>query len=175
MTGLFVALAVGGAVLLLLGFVVDDLLEGLFDAIDVSGNGFLSLPVIGTFLSASGVGGLVVGAATDGSLPASLVGAAAGGLALGYVAFRLSAAFIDMPTDATLTSGDYKGQVGRVVTPIAGGRGEILLRVGGSPQKLTAQSDDDIARGGEVVVIEVLSASSVRVVPLSEILEDPSP
>lgn len=175
MTLFFLVLAVGGAALLVLGLVAGEFIDGLFDAFDLDGNGVLSLPVIGSFLSAAGVGGLVAGAATDGSLPASLAGAAIGGVALGYAALRLSLAFIDMPTDATLTSGDFKGQIARVVTPIEGGRGEVLLRIAGAPQKLTARSDDDLAIGDQVVVIEVLSASSVRVVPLTEILEDPAP
>lgn len=175
MTTLFLVMAVGGAALLLLGVLAGDLLDGLFDAIDVGDSGLLSLPVLGTFVSAAGVGGLVGDAAGDGSLPVSLAGAGVGGFGLGYVAFRLSKAFMDMPTDATLTSGDYQGRIARVVTPIAGGRGEVLLRVGGSPQKLMAVSEVDIDRGSDAVIIEVLSSSAVRVVPMTEILEDPTP
>lgn len=175
MTTLFLGMAVGGAVLLLLGVVAGDLLDGLLDAVDVGDSGLLSLPVLGTFVSAAGVGGLVGDAAGDGSLPLSLAGAGVGGVGLGYVAFRLSKAFMDMPTDATLSSGDYQGRIARVVTPIAGGRGEVLLRVGGSTQKLMATSEVDIDRGSDAVIIEVLSSSAVRVVPMTEILEDPSP
>ncbi len=174
MTTLFVVLAVAGVGMLLVGFVFDDFLDGVFDVIDIDGGGLLSVPVVGAFLGAFGIGGLLVDNATDGAVLASFVGAAAGGVLLGFLALRLSLTFIDMPTDATLTSRDYMGRSGRVVTAIAGGRGEIMLTVGGSPQKLTARADVDIDHGSEVVVIEVLSSSSVRVIPLTEILEDPS-
>ena len=174
MTTLYVVLAVAGVGMLLLGFVLDDFLDGVFDVLDFDGGGWLSVPVVGAFLGAFGIGGLLIDSAT-GSTPASLAGGAASGFVLGFVAFKISKSFIDMPTDATLTSGDFMGQTGRVVTAIAGGRGEIMLRVGGAPQKLTALADDDIDHGSQVVVIEVLSASSVRVIPLSEILEEPSP
>lgn len=179
MTTLFVVCTVLGVGLLLLGLVVADLFEGLlegfFDALDIDGGGYLSLPVVGAFIAAFGVGGLVVGAATDDSAVLSLAGAGAGGLLVGALAVRLTRAFIDMPTDATPASGDFMGQIGRVVTPIAGGRGEVMMRLGGSPQKLAALADPgvEIARGDEVVVIEVLSASSVRVIPATEILENP--
>lgn len=174
MTTLFVVLAVAGVGMLLLGFVLDDFLDGVFDVLDFDGGGWLSVPVVGAFLGAFGIGGLLIDSTTD-SPPASLAGGAASGLVLGFVAFKISKSFIDMPTDATLTSGDFMGQTGRVVTAIGGGRGEVMLRVGGAPQKLTALADEDIDHGTQVVVIEVLSASSVRVIPLSEILEEPSP
>lgn len=174
MTTLFVVLAVLGVAMLLLGFVFDDFVDGAFDALDIGGGGIVSVPVLGAFLGAFGIGGLLVASVTDDAAVPSLAGATAGGVVLGFAAFRLSRVFMDMPTDATLTSRDFMGQIGRVVTPIAGGRGEIMVRVGGSPQKLTAHAEDDLAHGAEVVVIEVLSTSSVRVVPISEILEDSS-
>ncbi|WP_436794296.1 NfeD family protein [Actinospongicola halichondriae] len=179
MTTLFVVLAIAGVGMLLIGFVLDDFLEGVlegaFDALDVDGGGLLSVPVVGAFLGAFGIGGLLVDNATEGAVVASFAGASVGGVVLGFVALKLSRSFMDMPTDATLTSGDYMGQSGRVITAIAGGRGEVMVHVGGSPQKLTAHADVDIDHGDPVVVIEVLSSSSVRVIPLSEILEDPSP
>ncbi len=175
MTTLFVVLAVAGFGMLLVGFVLDDFLDGVFDVLDLDGGGLLSVPVVGASLGAFGIGGLLTDNLTAGSVLASFAGAGAAGVVLGFLAFKLSKSFIDMPTDATLTSGDFMGQSGRVVTAIAGGRGEVMLRVGGSPQKLTALADDDIDHGTQVVVIEVLSASSVRVIPMSEILEEPSP
>lgn len=174
MTTFFVVLAVAGFGMLLVGFVLDDFLDGVFDVLDFDGGGLLSVPVVGAFLGAFGVGGLLIDNVTDGSAPASLAGGGAAGLVLGFLAFKLSKSFIDMPTDATLTSGDFMGESGRVITAITGGRGEVMLSVGGAPQKLTARADVDIDRGSDVVVIEVLSSSSVRVIPLTEILEDPS-
>lgn len=179
MTTLFVACAVGGVGLLVVGLLIgevfDGLLEGVFDALDVDGGGVLSLPVLGAFVGAFGIGGLLIGAATDDSAPLSLIGGVVAGVAMGAVALRATRAFLDMPTDATPASRDFMGQIGRVVTPIAGGRGEVMVRLGGSPQKLTALAEAgvDIARGDEVVVIEVVSPSTVRVIPATEILENP--
>lgn len=179
MTTLFVVCSILGVGLLLLGLVVGELFEGLlegfFDALDLDGGGFLSLPVVGAFIAAFGIGGLVVGAATDDSAALSLAGAGVGGLVVGALAVRLTRAFLDMPTDATPASSDFMGQIGRVVTPIAGGRGEVMLRLGGSPQKLAALAEPgvEIGRGDEVVVIEVVSASAVRVIPATDILEKP--
>ena len=170
MTTFFLVVAVLGFGLLVAGLVLDDLLEGLLDAIDLDGGGVLSAPVIGAFLGAFGIGGYVATRAT-GSPIVGLAAAAAGGLVLGYVALRLSLALVDMPTDATPTSRDYLGQIGRVVTPISAGRGEVLVRMGGSPRKLTATADTDLGTGDEVVVVEVLSPNAVRVVSTAEMFE----
>lgn len=174
MTGLLVALAVIGFGMLLVGTVLGGVLD--FD-VDLEGDlgAWLSLPVIGAFLAAFGVGGLLISSATDDAALPSLAGGAAAGIALGWVAARLTRAFVDMPTDAAPTSRDYMGQIGRIVTPIGAGRGEVMLRIGGSPRKLTAAAEGEIPLGTEVVVIEVLSSSAVRVIPVSEILEEPSP
>jgi len=70
------------------------------------------------------------------------------------------------------------GSTGKVVTPVVGGRGEVLVRLGGQPRKLTALSDHDVALGGQVVVIERISESSVRVMAQDAFwaeTTDPSP
>ena len=95
-------------------------------------------------------------------------------VALGFIALRLSLALVGMHTDATPASGDYLGQIGRVVTPIAGGRGEVMVRMGGTPRKLTASSEHDIDRGVEVVVVEVLSPNAVTVMPTTELFQQES-
>ena len=174
MTGVFVALVVIGFGMLLVGVLLGGVLD--FD-LDVEGDlgPWLSLPVIGAFLGTFGVGGLLISSATDGAALPSIAGGAGAGVALGWVAGRLTQSFVNMPTDAAPTSRDYMGKIGRVVTPIGGGRGEVLLRIGGSPRKLSATAETDIALGTEVVVIEVLSSSAVRVIPVSEILEEPTP
>lgn len=174
MTTMFVVMAVAGFGLLVLGLVLDGLMDGVFDALDfdADGGGVLSAPVIGSFLAAFGVGGYLVTESLDANLVVALLGAALAGVVFGAIALRLSVALIDMPTDATPTAGSFQGQIGKVVTPIASGRGEILLPVGGSKQKLSAHSDGDIPRGEDVVVVEVLSSTSVRVMPISELLEE---
>ena len=165
MTTFFLVTAALGFGLLLLGLIVDDFLEFM----DGDG-GVLSAPVIGAFLGAFGMGGFVATSAS-GNVFVGIAAAAVAGLALGWVALRLSIALLGMHTDATPASGDYLGQFGRVVTPITRGGGEILIRMGGSPVKLIARADTDIDRGTEIVVVEVLSPTSVRVMTANELLD----
>lgn len=166
MTTFFLITAALGFGLLLLGLVVDDFL----DFMDGDG-GVLSAPVIGAFLGAFGIGGWAATSIT-GNVLVGLIAAGAAGLVLGWIALRMSISLIDMHTDATPTSNDYLGQLGRVVTPVSNmSGGEIMIRVGGSPVKLTARSDDDLALGSQVIVVEVLSANAVRVMPADELLD----
>lgn len=165
MNTFFLVVAGLGFALLLIGLVFDDVLEFM----DGDG-GVLSAPVIGAFLGAFGIGGFVGTSATD-NVVVGLISAGLAGLVLGWLALRLSLAFLDMHTDATPASGDYLGQLGRVVTPVTRGGGEILIRMSGSPVKLVARADTDIERGTEVVVVEVLSPTSVRVMTTNELLE----
>jgi membrane protein implicated in regulation of membrane protease activity len=70
------------------------------------------------------------------------------------------------------------GSTGRVVTPLVGGRGEVLVRLGGQPRKLSALADHDVELGATVVVIERISESSVRVMAQDAFwaeTTDPSP
>lgn len=168
MTTFFLITAALGFGLLLLGLVFDD----VFDFIDFfDGGGVLSAPVIGAFLGAFGVGGWAATSIT-GNVWLGLVTAGLTGLVLAWIALRLSLSLIDMPTDATPTSHDYLGQLGRVVTPVSvASSGEIMIRVGGSPIKLIARADADLALGSEVIVIEVLSPNAVRVMPADQLLE----
>lgn len=174
MTTVFVVLSAIGFGMLLLGV----LFGGVFDFdldIDADLGGWVSVPVIGAFLGAFGLGGLLVASLTDDAVVPSVAGGAVAGIALGWIAGRLLRAAIHMPTDAAPASRDFAGQLGRVVTPIQGGRGEVLLRVGGSPQKLSATADTDIPLSAEVIVVDVVSTSTVRVMPVSELLEGPTP
>jgi hypothetical protein len=50
------------------------------------------------------------------------------------------------------------------VTPVrAGGTGEVLVRLGGQPVKLSATADEDLPLGTESVVVAVESATRVKV------------
>jgi membrane protein implicated in regulation of membrane protease activity len=147
-----------GVLLLSLSFVLDDVLDGV-----LPDDGWLSTPVLGAFLTATGFGAWLLDRA---GLPAAvaLLGGTAAGVVLGWVAFRISRSLLHMATDATPTAGDLVGRPGRVVTPIpAAGIGEILVRMGGQPLKLTARADEAVPNGAEVVVVTVLSPTQVEV------------
>lgn len=170
MTTLFMVCGAMGFGLLVLGLVLDDFLDGVFDGLDLDGGGLLSTPVIGAFLAAFGVAGWAATEATG----LALVGVGAGattGFLLGWLALRLTSSLTNMATDATPGNRDYLGLIGRVVTPIIGGRGEVMIRIGGSQRKLTARSESEIGLGDEIVVVEVISASSVGVLPANELFK----
>lgn len=169
----FLVLGTVGVVLLLASLLLGDLFEGLvgwLDGIDLDvDGGWFSLPVLAAFLSAFGFGGALASSAADGNVAVGLVGGAAAGLLLGYLAWRLTRALMGMATDATPTASDLVGKPGKVVTPLAGNRlGEVLVRSGGQPVKVSARSRADLATGEAVVVVEVVSPTSVVVESATE-------
>ncbi len=165
----FLVLGIVGVVLLLASLLLGDLFEGLLSSLeaielDLDAGGLFSLPVLAAFLAAFGFGGALAMAAFDESPVAGLVGGALGGLLIGWIAWRLTRALLRMATDATPTSHDLLGTQGKVITPLREhGLGEVLVRLGGQPVKLSARSDQDLALGESVVVVEVVSPTSVLV------------
>lgn len=155
----FVVVGMVGVALLGLSFLFDDLLDAV-----LPGDGWLSTPVLGAFLTATGFGAALLAAGTGAGPGPALVGGVAAGLGLGWLALRFSRAMAGMATDATPTSADLVGRQGRVVTPVpAGGTGEVLVRLGGQPVKLAARSDETLPTGSDVVVVAVRSPTRVEV------------
>lgn len=158
---MFVVIGIVGVVLLGLFLVLDDVLDGAVPSVD-----WISGPVVGAFLAAFGLFGWTSTEAFGApSGLASLVGLG-GGAAMGYGAYRLSKALMHSPTDATPTADAFIGREGRVVTAAAPGQlGEVLVTMSGQPVKISAVSEDELVRGGPVVVIDVESATKVVVQP----------
>jgi membrane protein implicated in regulation of membrane protease activity len=132
----------------------------------------LSLPVIAGFIGAFGFGGAIAAELIPGhsALLAGGIGLMAA-VPTAWAAGRLVDAAVNMPTDATLTSGDIVGTTGVVITPVpAGGYGEVRLTVGGQPMKFNARSAEPLAMGTHVFVIEVPSPTSVLVEPTPHVL-----
>ncbi|MEZ5230016.1 MAG: hypothetical protein R2710_26135 [Acidimicrobiales bacterium] len=158
----FVIIGAVGAVLLVFSLIFDDVLEGVLPDGDL-----LSLPSIAAAMVAFGFGtavldrqvGLPVGLAVTGGSIAAVVAA------LGAV--RASRAAIGMATDATPTSNDLLGATGRVITEIpTGSTGQVLVRLGGQPVKLTAltgPSGPTLSTGTDIVVVSVESSTKVTV------------
>jgi membrane protein implicated in regulation of membrane protease activity len=148
-----------GALLLVAFLLLDDFLDGILPDSD-----WISGPAIGAFLAAFGLFGWVAEEGFDASTPLAVVAGVVGGFGLGWFAYRVSRALLHSPTDATPTTASLVGQHAKVVTPVrAGGIGEVLVRLGGQPVKLSATADEDLARGTESVVVAVESATRVRV------------
>jgi hypothetical protein len=162
----FLGLGITGVVLLALSLVLDGVLEGVLDGLGGGLDGVLSLPVIAGFLSALGFTGAIVTGTTDaGTGVATGAGAVAGGV-MGWVAWRLSRAL--MRDGAPAPRGeDLTGTPGSVITAIpADGYGEVLLHLAGQPVKYAAKSASPVARGTEVWVESLLSATAVTVRPV---------
>lgn len=160
MLGFFIIGAIGLG-LLLLSLLFGEVLEA-FD-LDIAG-GFLSGPVVGSFLAAFGFGGGLTLAGTDvGLLGASLAGLASGAL-VGGVAGLFTRSLMKMPTDPSLRTSDLVGTEGTVITPIpAEGFGEVSLSFLGQPLKYNARADRALPSGTVITVTAVLSNSAVRV------------
>jgi membrane protein implicated in regulation of membrane protease activity len=168
----YIATACVGFTLLVLGLILDD----VFDGLDL-GPDWISVPVLGAALGAFGIGGWVTGSAGGAALFAVFVACLAAVLFAAATVWFVTRVR-DGHTDATPRALDMVGSTGRVVTPLVGGRGEVLVRLGGQARKLSALSDHDIALGGTVVVIERVSESSVRVMAQDAFwaeTTDPSP
>ncbi|MGB3410069.1 MAG: hypothetical protein WBA45_02630 [Microthrixaceae bacterium] len=162
MNVLYIASAVIGFALLAVGLLVDDLVDGIELAPD-----WASIPVLGAGLGAFGIAGWATGSLGAGAAAAAVVAVLAA-LLFAVGAFWFAAKVRDGATDATPRASDTVGLTARVITPVAGGRGEVLLRIGGQPRKLTAISESDLELGEQVVVIESISDSAVRVITQHE-------
>lgn len=130
-------------------------------------DGPFSVPSVAGFVGAFGFGGAIVASLTGGGL-ASIIGGVIAGVvvavpaAIGTVALARAAG--RMRTDATPTRADIVGRLGVVVTPIpAQGYGEVRITMGGQPVKLNAKSDQPVALGARVFVVEAPSDTSVVV------------
>lgn len=163
MTALLIIGAVGVG-LLLLALVLGDFLDGVFDGLDFDGGGLLSTEVVGAFLGAFGFGGAMLESTNAVTFPLAVAGGVVAGLLGAGIALFIVRTFLRMPTDATPRSIDLNGKLGRVVTRIPdGGLGEITVSHHGHRVKLSARSEQPIASGADVVIIDVLSPTSVLV------------
>ncbi|WAZ23319.1 hypothetical protein STRCI_004655 [Streptomyces cinnabarinus] len=160
----FLGLGTAGVALLALSLVFDGVLEG---ALDVVLDGWLSLPVVAGFLAMTGFGGAIVtGVADVGPAVATTAGAVCGA-GTAWLTYRLSRILMRDQTDRTPNGGDLVGVAGNVVTAIpVDGYGEVLLQLAGQRVKFAARSAGPVARGAEVWVEAVPSATSVVVRPV---------
>jgi len=163
MNVVYIVCAVSGFVLLVAGLLFDDVLD-IFDGLEI-GADWASVPVLGAALGAFGIAGWVT---LDAVGSFSLLFACGAALAFAVFALWFVGKIRHGATDATPRGSDLVGSIGKVVTPVAGGRGEVLVRLAGQPRKLTALSEGDHALGAPVVVIEAVSDSSVRIVSQEE-------
>lgn len=159
---MFIGIGLVGLALLVLAFVFDDVFDGL-----LPGGDWLSTTSLAAFGAAFGFGASMLQIGANLNTGPAAVGGVACGLALGTIAVRWSRSLSNMATDATPNSSDLVGLAGQVVTPIpTDSSGEVLVTLGGQPVKLSAvgrEGADELGRGDDIVVVDVLSATRVRV------------
>ncbi len=166
----FLVIGAVGLGLLLVSLVLGEVLDGVFDALDFDGGGgWLSSPVIGSFLAAFGFGGALTmqGAGvgvTGGALAGLGSGAAVGGLAL-----VLTRSLMNMRTDESVRTTDLVGSRATVITPIPeDGYGEVSVSHLGQMLKYNARAQDAVPFGTTVEITAVISSSAVVVEAVDE-------
>ncbi len=163
----FVIIGAIGAGLLLFSLVFDDVLDGILPDGDV-----FSLPSIAAAMVAFGFGTAILSDQIGLPVGASMGGGALVAVVAAVGAVRASRAAIGMATDATPTSNDLLGAAGRVIIEIpAGSTGQVLVRMGGQPVKLTAltgPSGPTLLTGTEIIVVSVESSTKVTVQPAAD-------
>jgi len=163
----FILIGSFGLALLLIGLLLGDHLDGVFDALHLdAAAGILSTPVIGAFFAAFGFGGAMALSGLEFNTgPASAVGLGAG-LALGSLTAVFMRSVMRMSTDVTPRTADLVGKTGVVLTRVpAGGLGEVRVAHLGQQLKLAARCDEPVPAGTTVVVVAVASATAVVVTP----------
>jgi len=163
----FIVIGAVGLAIVILSLVLGEILDGIFGAFDVdAGGGVFSAPVIGSFLAAFGFGAALIMFATGINATLGALGGLASGAVVGGFALLMMRTFMNMPTDATVTSRGLEGSTATVVTPIpADGYGEVTIRHHGEQRKYNARATIDITVGEQVEVTAVLSSSAVVVAP----------
>ncbi len=163
----FVIIGSIGAALLIFSLVFDDVLDGVLPDGDL-----FSLPSIAAAMVAFGFGSAILSDQVGLPIGAAMGGGALVAVAAGAGAVRASRAAIGMATDATPTANDLLGSLGRVVIEIpVGSTGQVLVRLGGQPVKLTAvvgPTGPMLPTGTEIIVVSVESSTKVTVQAAAE-------
>lgn len=158
----FLVIGSVGILLLIVSLVVGDLLDGVLDSL----GGLFSTEVVAGFLGALGFGGALALSLTGSQAMAWTVGIAAG-VVLGLAAGAASRWLHRGDHTGSVRTSDLMERRGRVLSDVpADGYGLVTLSVGGHVTRVNARSTAPLAAGTEVVVVEVLSPTAVRVVPL---------
>lgn len=159
----FLAIGVIGVVLLLVALVVGDHVDGVLDALG-GGEWFTGAALAG-FLAGVGFVGAGLLAITGNGWVASVGGLLAGlalGVAVSWVTLRLR----NSGEGGTPSSAELVGLTGTVVSDIPEeGYGVISVVNAGHLTRLNARCVEPLPSGTPVTVTDVLSPTSVKVIP----------
>lgn len=175
-TTVFAVIGSIGLLIVVASLVLGDLLEGVFESLDIDvGGGMFSTPVLGSFLAAFGFGAVLIRSSSDAGLLAAAGGGLAGGLVIGAIALWITRGLMNMATDPSVRTEDFVGKPATVVSAIPlDGLGEISVVHLGQRMKLSARADTAMPYGADVVIVAVTSASSVIVEPAAEFWGQPA-
>ena len=164
-TAWFAVIGSLGLLVVVGSLLLGDLLEGVFDSLDIDvGGGMFSTPVIGSFLAAFGFGAVLVRTSSDAGPAIAAAGGAMGGLVMAAIALWITRSLMHMATDDSVRTEDVVGKPAVVVSAIpAGGLGEVSLVHLGQRMKYSARADTGLPYGADVVVVSVTSSSSLVV------------
>jgi membrane protein implicated in regulation of membrane protease activity len=152
----FVLAALVGGGLLLITVLLDDILGGILDSlnIDFSIGGVSLMPPLLAFVAMFGVGGIFATQVLDlHGGPAAAVGVGFGlvGFAVAYLLFR---ALRRAEGERPFSIGDLVGRTGSVSVSIPGGRlGTVYVRAEGQNHEISATASEDIPAGAAVKVV----------------------
>ena len=152
----FVLAALVGGGLLLITVLLDDILGGILDSlnIDFSIGGVSLMPPLLAFVAMFGVGGIFATQVLNlHGGPAAAVGVGFGlvGFAVAYLLFR---ALRRAEGERPFSVGDLVGRIGSVSVSIPAGRlGTVYVRAEGQNHEISASASEDIPAGTAVKVI----------------------
>lgn len=154
-----------GVAIVVVSLVFDDALHRAFGTTPVdAARGWISLPVVGTFLAAFGFGGALLQRAVHLSTPRAIVGGVVLGVALGTVTVALVRALLKIPPRTAPGTEQLVGALATVVLPIPeAGTGEVTVDTPGHRLRLPASADAPIGTGTTVVVIDVTDSDALVV------------
>ncbi len=161
----FLVCALVGGGLLLITVLLDDILGGILDILDIDVGGSSLVPILLAFVAMFGIGGLFGTQVLDlSSGQAAIVGvfAGLGGAALAYGMFRFLRSAV---TESPFSQEDLIGREAYVSVAIPKTAwGTVSMEVEGTTQSFRATSSVDIARG-EVVRISGATGNGLIVEP----------
>jgi membrane protein implicated in regulation of membrane protease activity len=174
----FVLAALVGGGLLLITVLLDDILGGILDAlnVDFSLGGVSLMPPLLAFIAMFGVGGIFATQVLDlHGGPAAAVGVGFGlvGFAIAYLLFR---ALRRAEGSKPYSIGDLVGRDGSVSVTIPAGRlGTVYVRAEGQTHELSATASEDIPTGTAIRVVGTAGMGLVvtRLEPLTAATEAP--
>ncbi|MDO5286462.1 MAG: hypothetical protein Q4G45_06515 [Actinomycetia bacterium] len=152
-----------GVALLLFTLLLGELFDGLLDAL--GGGDWFSGSSLAAFVGALGFGGAIIYEVT-GNLTLAVIGGIILGLGLGFLIGYAVLRLRRSQDGAAPTSEGLLDRVGVVISDIPSqGMGEIRVLQDGHMTKLYARAPEPLPAGTQVTITDVLSATSVKVIP----------